>query len=81
MGDPSEHRVCTAQYFYWKPLSFQLWLVLHPEKECYMLQTFRKVAQNIPEYAKIVWVDSNKNSWGTLVSTVCVLPKIPIENP
>ena len=46
-----------------------------------MLQPFRKVAHNIREYAQKVWDDFNKNSWGTLVTTVSVLPKIPTENP
>ena len=46
-----------------------------------MFQTFRKVAHNIREYAQKVWDDSNKNSWGTLVTTVSVLPKNPTENP
>ena len=58
---PNDHRVCTDQDVYWKHLTFQFALALLPGKECYMLQTFRKVAQNIPEYAKIVWVDSNKD--------------------
>ena len=52
------------------------WCIMaFPEK------TFRKVAHNIRKYAKKVWDDSDKNSWGTLVTTVSVLPKIPTENP
>ena len=60
---------------------FQFGEVVIPEKGRYMFLAFRKVAHNIREYAQKVWDDSDKNSWGTQVSTVCVLPKISIENP
>ena len=46
-----------------------------------MFQAFRKVTHNIREYAEKVWDYSDKNSWGTLVTTVSVLPKNPTENP
>ena len=72
------------------PISHKWWLfsniseygqVVVPGKGRYMLQPFRKVAHNIREYAQKVWDDSDKNSWGTLVTTVSILPKIPTENP
>ena len=46
-----------------------------------MFEAFRKLAYNIREYAQKVWDDSDKNSWGSLVTTVSVLPKIPTESP
>ena len=52
-----------------------------PGKGRYMFQAFRKVVHSIREYAQSVWDDSDKNSWGTLVTTVSILPKIATENP
>ena len=80
MGHPSDHREHTAKDSYWKPLFFEFGHVVLPEKGRYMFQTFRKVAHNIREYAQTEWDDSNKNSWGTLVTTVSVVPKISTEN-
>ena len=60
---------------------FQFGEVVIPEKGRYLFLAFRKVAYNIREYAQKVWDDSNKNSWGTLVTTVSILPKIATENP
>ena len=79
MGHPSDHPERTAQDFNWKPLFSDFWQVVLPGKGRYMFQAFGKVAYNTWEYAKKVWDDSDKNSWRTLVTTVCVLPKIPIE--
>ena len=80
--------VCCIQFFL--PISYKWWLfsniskfgqLVLPGKERYMFQAFRKVAHNIREYVQKVWDDSNKNSWGTLVTTLSVLPKITTENP
>ena len=81
MGHPSDHHGRTAQDFYWKPLFFEFGQAVLPGKGRYMFQAFRKVAHSIREYAQKVWDDSNKNSWGTLVTTVSILPKIATENP
>ena len=60
---------------------FEFGQVVLPGKGRYVFYTLRKVAYNIRENAQKGWDDSNKNSWGTLVTTVSVLPKIPTKHP
>ena len=81
MRHPSDHRERNTQDSYRKPVFSEFGQIVLPEKGRKIFQAFKKVTHSIREYAQKVWDDSNKNSWGTLVSTVCVLPKIPIENP
>ena len=63
------------------PYFFEFGQVVLPGKGRYMFQAFRKDTHNIREYAQEVWNDSDKNAWGTLVTTVSVLPKISTETP